>query len=435
MWSASPSAPGATMDPDRMSASATAVAGRLDATRRRTRELFAPLSGEDLARQPSPILSPPLWDLGHIAAYEELWLVHRLTGRASLHPELADVYDAFETPRRRRADAPILDEAAAHRYLDDVRERALAALAQADLSDDASPLTAGGLVFEMVAQHEAQHTETVLQALQALPPGAYRPPVRRDTPAGREPAGGWAELPGGAFWMGASEDGFAYDCERPRHRREVGPVLIARDPVTVREHLAFMEDGGYSRPELWSDDGWRWREREGVEAPLYWERDGEGGWLARAFDRVEPLDPARPLCHVSAHEADAHARWAGARLPTEAEWELAAQGASADPGAANLDQLAFATAPRGAYPAAPTGCRQLLGDVWEWTASELEGYPGYRAFPYREYSEVFFGAGLRVLRGGSWATQPIAARASFRNWDLPERRQIFAGMRLARDAA
>jgi iron(II)-dependent oxidoreductase len=414
---------------------ATILADRLEATRRRTRELFAPLSSEDLARQPSPILSPPLWDLGHIAAYEELWLVCRLTGVPSLHPELAEVYDAFETPRARRADVTILDEAAAGRYLDRVRERSLAALASADLSGDGPPLTAGGLVFDMVAQHEAQHTETVLQALQTLPAGAYHPPGRRDTPEAGEPVGGWAELPGGDFWMGAGEDGFAYDCERPRHRREVAPVLIARDPVTAGEHLAFMEDGGYSRPELWSPEGWSWREREGVQAPLYWQRDGEGGWLARAFDRLEPVDPSRPLCHVSAHEADAHARWAGARLPTEAEWELAAQGASADPSAANLDQLAFGTAPCGAYPAAPGGCRQLLGDVWEWTATDLDGYPGFRAFPYREYSEVFFGAGLRVLRGGSWATQPIAARVSFRNWDLPERRQIFAGLRLARDAA
>lgn len=414
---------------------ATAIVARLDAARRRTRDLLAPLSPEDLARQPSPILSPPLWDLGHIAAYEELWLVRRLTGAPSLHPELEDVYDAFETPRSRRGDAPILDEDAAHRYLDDVRERSLDALAGADLSDDGGPLTARGFVFDMVAEHEAQHTETVLQALQTLPRGAYRPPVRRPLPAARERVGGWVEVPGGSFAMGAGPEGFAYDCERPRHPRELGPFLIARDPVSAGEHLEFMRDGGYRRPELWTAAGWEWRAREGAEAPLYWQPDGGGGWLARSFDRLEPVDPDRLLCHVSAHEADAHARWAGARLPTEAEWERAAQGAAGDPEAANLDQLAFGPAPRGAYPASPGGCRQMLGDVWEWTSTVLDGYPGFCAFPYREYAEVFFGAGYRVLRGGSWATQPIAARPSFRNWDLPERRQIFAGLRLARDVA
>jgi iron(II)-dependent oxidoreductase len=417
-----------------VSATATALAGRLEATRARTRDLLAPLSAEDMARQHSPLLSPPLWDLGHIAAYEELWLVRRLTGAPSLHPELEDVYDAVETPRAKRSEAPILDGPRAERYLDDVRARALAALAAADLSDDAGPLTAKGFVFDMVAQHEAQHTETVLQCLQMLPAGRYEPPRRRPLRAGGGPAGRWVGVPGGAFEMGAPGDGFAYDCERPRHRREVAAAEIARDPVTCGEHLAFMADGGYRRPELWTAAGWEWREREGAEAPLYWERDGEGGWLARSFERREPIDPEAVLCHVSAHEADAHAAWAGARLPTESEWELAAQGAASAAGAANLDQLAFGPSGRGAYEAAPSGCRGLIGDAWEWTSTAFGAYPGFRAFPYPEYAEVFFGPRFRVLRGGSWATQPIAARVSFRNWDLPERRQIFAGLRLARDA-
>jgi iron(II)-dependent oxidoreductase len=413
----------------------TAIADRLEATRSRTLALLEPLGPGDMARQADPIMSPPVWDLGHIAAYEELWLVRRLTGRPSLHPRLQDAYDAFETPRARRTEVEILDEEGARRYLADVRERALEALARADLSEGGDELTAGGFVFEMVAEHEAQHTETVLQALQLLPAGAYRPPARRPLPRGDGSSGGWVEVPGGAFTMGAAERGFAYDCERPAHRRELAPFLIARDPVSAGEHLAFMADDGYGRPEFWSAEGWEWRCHEAAEAPLHWERDGEGGWLARSFDRLEPVDPGRPLCHVSAHEADAHARWAGARLPTEAEWEGAAQGAEADRAAANLDQLAFGPAPLGAYPACPGGCRGMLGDVWEWTATAFEGYPGFRAFPYPEYAEVFFGPRYRVLRGGSWATQPIAVRASFRNWDLPERRQIFAGLRLARDAA
>lgn len=413
----------------------TVLAERLDTTRRRTLALFAPLPQEHLVRQPTPLLSPPLWDLGHIAAYEELWLARRLSGLAPLHPELEEVYDAAETPRGIRGDMAILDEGAARRYLDAVRERSLEALAACDLGDGADPLTAGGFAFEMVAEHEAQHTETVLQALQMLPAGTYRPPARRplpDPPAGGA-GGDWVEIPAGPFEMGAGAGGFAYDCERPLHERRLDGFLIARDPVSAGQHLAFMADGGYRRSGLWTEEGRRWREREGAEAPLHWERDGEGGWLERSFDRIAPVDQDRPLCHVSAHEADAHARWAGARLPTEPEWERAAQGAPSDPAHANLDQLAFGRCPIGAYPTAPSGCRHLLGDVWEWTSSAFEGYPGFRAFPYREYAEVFFGSGYRVLRGGSWATQPIAARASFRNWDLPERRQIFSGLRLARD--
>lgn len=415
----------------------TAIAGRLDATRRRTLDLFAPLPHEHLVGQPSTLLSPPLWDLGHIAAYEELWIARRLGGRDPLHPGLEDVYDAAETPRRVRGQVAILDEAAARRYLDVVRERSLQALAASDLGDEADPLVRGGFVFEMVAEHEAQHTETILQALQMLPAGAYRPEGRRALPpaAASDAASPWVDVPGGEFTMGAGPGGFSYDCERPLHALRLDAFRIARDPVTAGAHLAFMRDGGYRRPELWTPEGWLWREREGAEAPLHWERDGEGSWLAREFDRVAPVDPDRVLCHVSAHEADAHARWAGARLPSEAEWERAARGAVADTAVANLDQLAFGTAPAGAYPASPGGCRQMLGDVWEWTSSTFAGYPGFRAFPYPEYAEVFFGSGYRVLRGGSWATQPIAARASFRNWDLPERRQIFSGLRLARDAA
>lgn len=417
-----------------MTAFADRLAQILDDTRGRTLALLAPLDAERMARQPDPILSPPLWDLGHIAAYEELWLVQRLTGAVSLHPELQSVYDAFETPRAVRGEIPILDLPAARAYLERVRERALAALAAADLSAAAAPLTAEGFVFRMVAEHEAQHTETVLQCLQMAADASYVPPERRELPAAGAADPGPVALDGGVLTMGADGSGFAYDCERPRHEREVAPFRIARLPVTNGEHLAFMEDGGYRRPELWTEEGRSWRESTGAEAPLYWSRDGEGGWLVREFDRTAAVDPSRPVCHVSAHEADAHARWAGARLPTEAEWELAAGGHGTGPGAANLEQLAFGTAPCGAYAeGSARGCRQMLGDVWEWTATAFAGYPGFRAFPYREYAEVFFGGPYRVLRGGSWATQHIAARVTFRNWDRPERRQIFSGFRLAWD--
>lgn len=416
-----------------MNPEAAAIAERLERVRRRTLALVEPLPPAELGRQADPIMSPPLWDLGHIAAYEELWLVVRLGLGDPLHPDLQAVYDAFETPRARRAEVRLLDEAEARRYLEGVRARALEGLARADLAPEADPLLAGGFVYEMVAEHEAQHSETVLQALKLLPAGAYVPPRARPLPAGGAGAAGRVELAGGEVEVGAGPGGFAYDCERPRHPVRLAPFALARDPVTNGEHLGFIRDGGYRRPELWTEAGWAWREREGVDAPLYWERDGEGGWLVRSFDRIEPLDPEGILCHVSAHEADAHARWAGARLPTEAEWEAAARADGAAGAGANLDQLSFAPARRGSLPPGPSGLRHLFGDVWEWTATAFGPYPGFRAFPYREYAEPFFDRGYRVLRGGSWATQPIAVRPTFRNWDLPERRQIFAGLRLAWD--
>jgi len=236
---------------------------------------------------------------------------------------------------------------------------------------------------------------------------------------------------GGEHEIGAPDAGFAYDNERPRHRVELAPFLIDRTPVTNGAYIAFMEETG-------------------AEPPMYWERDGEGGWVRTAMGVRWPLDLAEPVIHVSWNEADAFARWAGKRLPTEAEWEKAASWDSSmqakrlfpwgdeppTPERANLDQLAFGTAPAGAYAGAASPCDavQMLGDVWEWTASGFEAYPGFEAFPYPEYSEEFFGGPYRVLRGGSWATQAEAVSNTFRNWDHPERRQIFAGLRCAKDA-
>lgn len=419
-----------------MSVDLDEIKARLQAVRERTLLLMSPLSPEAMHRQVDEIMSPPVWDLGHIAAQEELWLVRGLLGRESMFPDHEAIYDAALTPRSARGDIELLNESACLDYLAAVRTGALLALETTDLGPDAPELTRDGYVFEMIAEHEAQHTETLLQALKLLPAGSYVPPVRQPVPAVAEAPGGWTAVDGGTFTMGAPDRGFAYDCERPRHTVEIAPFEIGRHPVTNAAHAAFVADGGYARSEFWSADGWAWRRRLAVEAPLFWERDGEGGWLERDYERREPIVAERPVCHVSWFEAEAHARWAGARLPTEAEWERAAEGADADIAAgATLDQLTFAPAPSGSRPdtAARSGARQLIGDVWEWTSSSLDGYPGFRAFPYREYSEVFFDGGHRVLRGGAWATQPHAIRTTFRNWDLPQRRQIFAGIRLARD--
>jgi iron(II)-dependent oxidoreductase len=392
-----------------------AIAERLAEARQRTLELIEPLDDEQLNRVYSPILSPLAWDLGHIANFEELWLVQTIGGLEPMHGELGRFYDAIENPRKTRGELPILRDAELRSYLSDVRERTLEVLEQVEIAADAEdPLLREGFVYEMLLAHEHQHNETMLQLLQMVE--RYEP-VRSEPAPVADPHVGpeMVRVEGGHQLIGAPAHGFAYDNERPRHDVELAPFEIDRTPVTNGVYVEFMRDTG-------------------TEPPMYWEADGEGGWLRTAMGRREPLDPAHPVIHVSWHEAEAFARWAGKRLPTEQEWEAACAGADAD--LTNLDQLVFGTAPAGAYAdgAADCGAVQMLGDVWEWTASDFLAYPGFKAFPYKEYSEVFFGEEYKVLRGGAWATRRHTIRPSFRNWDLPQRRQLFAGFRCARDA-
>ena len=432
----------------RGTATNAALAGRLQEVRARTLFLVEGLSDEALNQVHDPLMSPIAWDLGHIATFEDLWLVQKAFGRPALRADLGTVYDPFTAPRSERGTLPYLRGADVLRHLEAVRGRTLALLEDADLSGSAEPLLAEGFAYEMVLRHEQQHTETILQTLQIMISEPYDPPARRTLPPAEDVEGDMALVPGGPFEMGAPPEGFAYDNERPRHAHDVPAFLIDRVPVTNGQMLDFIGDGGYRRPELWAAAGWAWREREAVELPRYWSCD-DGAYLVRAFGAEAPVDPGLPVCHVSWYEADAYARWAGKRLPSEAEWEKAAAwdpgsgqsrphpwgGQAASERVANLGQLSFGAAPSGAYRGGESACgmRQAAGDVWEWTASPFEGYRGFRAFPYREYSEEFFGGPYRVLRGGSWATQPEAVSNTFRNWDYPERRQIFAGFRCAAD--
>jgi iron(II)-dependent oxidoreductase len=397
----------------------------LGEARDRTLRLVQPIDVADLERVHSTLMSPLAWDVGHIAAFEDLWLCHRTGGLDPVHPELMEVYDAAETPRAYRGDLPYLGHDDALEYLAIVRERALGVLAHADLSR-------GDSVWQMVLQHEHQHNETMLQTMQVAAPGVVVPPRPARTPIALERRQGTVRVEGGAFLMGDDDHGaFAYDNELPRHEVELEAFEIDRLPVTNGEYLAFVGDGGYERPELWSGPGWEWRSEESASGPLYWAGDG----TERHFDRIDPIDRNMPVMHVSWFEADAYARWAGKRLPTEAEWEKAAAGTRSEPGTCNIDQLAYGPHPAGAYPRGTSryGVLGMIGDAWEWTSTDFGPYPGFRAHPYREYSEVFFGHGYKVLRGGSWATRPSIARNTFRNWDFPQRRQIFSGFRCARD--
>jgi len=392
------------------------------------------LSDDVLNHAPRSFVSPPVWDLAHIAAYEELWVWCRAGGGETLYPDLQAAYDAFETPRPVRSQIRLLDPGEARRYLGLTRDRTLEVLTGTHSPKDPE-LLAGGFVFDLVAAHEAQHAETMLQefVLGGVPiesVGAAAPDRAAGTGAGPVRI----VVPAGAMILGAEDDGFAYDCERPAHRCELGAYAIGRDPVTCGAFAEFIEDGGYARDELWNPAGREWRREEAVTAPAYWEPDGSGGWTTRTLVGRRSVTPDAPVCHVSWFEADAFARWAGARLPTEAEWERAAIGADSDPDACNLGvRFRAPLVPGTLAGTSAVGCRAMIGDVWEWTATEFGAYPGFRAYPYREYAEVFFGKGYRVLRGGSWATQALVASTTFRNWDLPQRRQIFAGLRLAWD--
>ena len=383
----------------------------MEDARARTLQLIEPLSDEQLNCVYSPILSPLAWDLGHIANFEELWLVQTVGGREPLRGDLARLYDAIENPRSVRGELPILRGDELRRYLLEVRERTLEVLDEVDLDSARNPLLAEGFVYELLIAHEHQHNETMLQLIQMV--DGYEPVVTEPPAASGSMGPEMVRFEGGDVEIGAAPSGFAYDNERPRHTATLAPFWIDRTPVTNRAYAEFVADTG-------------------AEPPLYWERDGAGWWVRTAMGRVEPVDPGLPVVHVSWHDAEAFARWAGKRLPTEREWEAAASGADRE--RANLDQLAFGCAEAGAFAEAPSDCGavQMLGDVWEWTASDFAPYPGFRAFPYREYSEVFFGDSYKVLRGGSWATRRNVIRTSFRNWDFPQRRQIFAGLRCAK---
>jgi iron(II)-dependent oxidoreductase len=359
------------------------IAELLAEARARTISLIAPLGDELLNKVYSPLLSPLAWDLGHIANFEELWLVQTVGGRPPLHGELGHFYNAIENPRRERGELPILHDAELRQYMGEVRERTLEVLAEVDIGPDVeSRLLREGFVYEMLVAHELQHQEPMLQLLQMLDV-PYRPAEADPTPFAPAPVGepGTVRVEAGTYEIGAPDDGFAYDNERPRHTVELAAFEIDRTPVTNGTYMSYMGETG-------------------AEPPMYWEREGDG-WVRTAMGVRVPVDPQRPVIHVSWEEADAFARWAGRRLPSEFEWEAA------------RPQL------------------EGVGGAWEWTSSDFLAYEGFEAFPYEEYSKVFFGDEYKVLRGASWATGRHVARPSFRNWDLAQRRQIFAGIRLA----
>jgi gamma-glutamyl hercynylcysteine S-oxide synthase len=379
----------------------TRIASALEEARRRTLYALGPLSDADLNAQPSQILSPLVWDLAHIGHQEELWLLRTLHGERPTESRFDDIYNACEHERSERGELGLLAPSDAYDYVAHVRERVLRRLPDERFPDD-EPLRRGGYAYHMVIQHEHQHNETMLQALQ-IREDLVHPHAELWRPAQVEGGPAVVRFAEGEFVMGCDDFGWAYDNEQPAHAERVAAFAIDTLPVTNAEYARFIADGGYTDPSLWSEAGRAWLASDGQQHPMYWRR-GRAGWARVRFGRLEPLPLDEPVQHISFHEAEAYARWAGGRLPTEPEWER------------SVARLSY------------------VGQVWEWTSSSFEPYPGFEPFPYDGYSAVFFGTGrYRVLRGGSWATHGKVGRHTFRNWDLPIRRQIFAGLRLAYD--
>ena len=420
------------------------LADELTKARERTLRLVE-FDDAELHRQYDPLMSPLVWDLAHIGQQEELWLLRdgNPDRPGLLTPDVDRLYDAFVHSRASRVNLPLLPPADARTYCATVRGRALDTLDR--LPEDRA------FTFSLVISHEHQHNETMLQAL-SLRSGAPLLGTGAPLPAGRPGLAGTSVLiPGGPFVLGvdAVSEPQSLDNERPAHTVDIPAFRIGRVPVTNAEWQQFIDDGGYEQSRWWSERGWAHRQEAGLVAPKFWNGADLAGTRTR-FGHIEDIPPDEPVQHVTFFEAEAYAAWAGARLPTEIEWEKACAwdpaagarrrfpwGASAPTAAvANLGGDALRPAPVGAYPAGASayGVEQMLGDVWEWTTSPLRPWPGFTPMIYEQYTRPFFDGDYHVLRGGSWAVAPNVLRPSFRNWDHPIRRQIFSGVRLAWDA-
>lgn len=426
------------------------LARRLEDARRRTLELTADLQGERLFGPKLSIVNPPLWEVGHVGFFHDYFALRTLHGLDDYQVADAEsLYDSSSIDHDDRWELPLPDMATTRDYLDRVQQAMLSRLPDGGRADEAT-----SYVYQLTLLHEDMHGEAFTYTRQTL--GYPAPELSAPAPPAPEGGGpleGDVEVPGGEHVLGSGpEVPFRFDNEKQAHTVEVAPFAIARAPVINAEFAAFVDAGGYERREYWSEAGWAWREQEGRTAPRYWQRDGVGNWQQRVFDRVEPLAPHQPVCFVNVYEAEAYCAWAGRRLPTELEWEVAASrapsadGQSLAPGKrllpwgdepapdaqrANLDGLRLGCVDVGALPEGDSafGCRQMLGNVWEWTASRFDPFPGFRPDLYRDYSQPWFPEGRRVLRGGGWPTRGRLIHNSHRNFFTPEREDIPTGFR------
>ncbi len=420
--------------------------------RQHTMDLVADLTDEQLFGPQLAIINPFLWEIGHVAWFQEKWVLRGAAGQRPLRADADSLYDSAAIAHDTRWDLPLPSREQTLAFMCAVRDRVIERL-ESGKADDHERYFICLSIF-----HEDMHTEAFTYTRQTLQYPAPRftsngqAPLGAGTNAG--PLAGDVEIPGGRFLLGAlPSEPFVFDNEKWAHRVEIQPFAMARTAVTQAQFAAFVGDRGYRRSEFWSEEGRQWREGERAEHPLYWKREGGGRWLRRDFDRWVPLEPHRPVLHVNWWEAEAYCNWAGRRLPTEVEWEVAA---AAEPGSdgrtlseakrrfpwgndaptperANLGWCAMGTVDVNAHPAGDSafGCRQMIGNVWEWTSSNLGPYAGFVVDPYQEYSEPWFHT-HKVLRGGAWPTQPRLLRNTWRNFYMPHRRDVWAGFRTCR---
>ena len=417
--------------------------------RQKTLEIVSDLSDEQLMGPELPIVNPLLWEIGHVAWFQEKWALRRTGLEAPVREEVGALYDSAAIPHDSRWRLPLPSRKKTLDYLTAVRDRVLERIERGNLTREER------YFIELGVFHEDMHTEAFTYTRQTH---GWSAPAFSDletsAPGAAGPLRGDAEIPGGRFLLGAfREEPFVFDNEKWAHPVELGPFAIARAAVTQAEFAEFVEGKGYLRRQFWSEPGWNWREHAGAEHPVYWKREAAGRWLRRNFDAWVALEPDRPVVHVNWWEAEAYCRWARRRLPTEAEWERAASAELENPGGefsagkrrfpwgtdaprtglANLGWRAMGTVDVGALSAGDSacGCRQMMGNVWEWTSSDFRPYPGFEIDPYREYSEPWFDT-HKVLRGGSWPTQPRLLRNTWRNFYTPDRRDVWAGFRTCR---
>jgi iron(II)-dependent oxidoreductase len=417
--------------------------------RERTQELVRDLADEQMTVPLMEIVNPFCWELGHVAFFYDVFLLRVLGSERFLLEGAETLYDSFKVDHDDRWNLPLPSRKETSAYMQRVFERVVDRLGSHEPDGDETYL------HLLSVLHEDMHGEAFTYMRQTLEYPEPQLSITREKSNALQVGGGpWPgdiEIPGGLFQLGGSPDlPFVFDNEKWAHPVETPPYRIARVPVTNAEFAGFVEERGYLRRDLWSHQGWVWRVKTGVEHPVYWER-GANGWLRRHFNRLVPLEEHAPVIHVNWYEAEAYCNWAGRRLPTEAEWELAASAEPTpngkgiaehkrrypwgdeppSPDRANLDSRFLGCADVGAFPSGDSafGCRQMIGNVWEWTASAFYPFPGYIVdFPYREYSAPWFGY-RKVLKGGAWATRSRLACNSYRNFFQPYRRDIFAGFR------
>ena len=420
------------------------LASQLHQTRMRTLRLTDGLSSEQLMGLKLDIVNPVLWEIGHVGWFHEYWTLRHSHGQPPLIDRADDLWNSSTVAHDARWDLDLPDRDVTFAYLARVLDHQSDQLGRADLPERAL------YFYELAIRHEDMHVEALTYMRETL---AYPQPQGLGDHASAAAGGlsGDAQVPGGTWRLGATRrEGFVFDNEKWAHEVELSTFRIARAPVTNREFAAFVEAGGYRVREYWSDAGWAWRDRLRAERPTYWQPKSDGAWAWRRYDRTEAVAPDAPVVFINWYEAEAWCRWARRRLPTEAEWEAAALGEPSADGKslsgvkrpwpwgdtvptgehANLGFAFDAPLDVAACPQGDSafGCRQMVGNVWEWTASDFTPFPGFAADPYEDYSRPWFGS-RKVLRGGCWATSDRIGRPTYRNFFPPARNDIFGGFR------